>query len=167
MDAKIVGNATICFIVFGSIAFFFQKLHNAPDIVSFLKPPVEQSSAVTQLAENLVLEDYDVKFGQAGNKVDASFSVRNDSDIEVKNISIFCTFHDSSGKQWGDSRWAFFKTIPPGESQQVSVADKRYISHKALSHKSRCEIVDLVAGPAGEAMQATKSGKNDSEDGNH
>lgn len=167
MDAKIIGNATICIIIFCSIAFFLQKLHNAPDIVTFLKPPVEQSPAVIHLAEKLILEDYDVKFGQVGNKVDASFSLRNDSEVEVKNISIFCTFHDSSGKQWGDSRWAFFKTIPQGESQHISVPDKRYISHRALSQKSRCEIVDLVAEPTGEVMHAAKSEKHDSEEKTH
>ncbi len=167
MNAKVVGNATICFIIFCSIAFFFQKLHDAPDVVSFLKPQVEISPAVLHLADKVVIEDYDIKFGQVENKVDASFSLRNNSDIEVKNISIFCTFHDSLGKQWGDSRWAFFKAIPPGKSLQVSVTDKRYISHKALSQESRCAIVDLVAESSGEVTHATKSEKHDSEETTH
>lgn len=167
MNVKIIGNATICFIIFCSIVFFLQKLHNARDIVTFLKPPVEQSPKVVHLADKVFLEKYDIKFGQVANRVDASFSLRNDSDVEVKNISIFCTFHDNLGKQWGDSRWGFFKTIPPGESQQVSVPDKRYVSHKALSHKSRCEIVDLVADPISKATHAAKSEKHDSEETTH
>lgn len=167
MNVKVIGNAMICFLVFCSVALFMQKFHNAPDVVTFLKPPVEQSPTVLHMADKVILEGFDVKFGQVENRVDASFTLRNDSDVEVKNISVYCSFHDSSEKQWGDSRWAFFDTIPSGESLQVSTTDKRFVSHKALSHKSKCKIVDLAAEQTGGASHEMKSEKHDSEEANH
>ncbi len=148
MNAKILGNVGICLVIFGVFAFFIDKVVSAPDVVTLLKPPVEQSPEVKYLGEKLSLEKYNVLFGQVGNKVDASFTVRNDSDSVVKNFTIYCTLHDEAGKQWGDSSWKVFGSLPAKASEEYPFSDRRYISHHAISRESRCEIVDagLAAG---------------------
>lgn len=142
MNAKILGNVGICLVILGSCAVFLQKVVSAPDVVTLFKPPVEQSPEVKYLGKKLSLEKYDVLFGQVGNKVDASFTVQNDSDLTIKNFTTHCTLHDDAGKQWSESSWKVFASLAANEHAEYTFSDRRYISHNAISHKSRCEIID-------------------------
>lgn len=144
MNYKILGNVGLCIILVCVGLFFTQKIFYAPDVVTLLKPPIQQSAEVNYLGKELVIEDYQVTFGQVGHKVDASFTIHNKSDLDVKNMTVLCTMYDEQGKQWSDSRWKIFDSLEAGQKEQFLFSDKRFISHRAVSHRSVCTIIDLV-----------------------
>ena len=165
MDRKIIGNITICLLFFGAGLVFLQKLYEAENVVTLLKPPVTPTDAAVYMADSLVLEDYELLFGQVGHKVDAAFVLYNKSDMDVRNITIYCTLHDVDGKQWSDSTWRIYSRIPPNGTGKYTFSDKRYISHKALSHKSYCQIIDLV--PADQKILLSSVDKESTHSSDH
>lgn len=167
MNVKTLGNIGICLVVFGAFTVFVQKVVSAPDVVTLLKPPVEQSAEVKYLGDKLSLEKYDVLFGQVGNKVDAVFSVRNDSDITVKNFTIHCSLQDESGRQWSESSWKIFDSLPAHQAGEYTFSDKRYVSHNAISHKSKCEIIDAGLVDSKVVAASTKQHHGPAESGHH
>ncbi len=167
MNAKILGNVGICLVILGAFTVFVQKVVSAPDVVTLLKPPVEQSPEVKYLGEKLSLEKYDVLFGQVGNKVDASFTVHNDSDVTVRNFTIYCTLHDDAGIQWSESSWKVFASLPAKQSAPYTFSDRRYISHNAISQKSRCEIIDAGLADGNVVIASAEEQHHGTAEGGH
>lgn len=143
MNYKILGNVGLCIILFCAVALFAQKILDAPDVETLLKPPVKPAAEVQHLGEDILIKDYSVTFGQIGHKVDAAFTIQNRSELDVKNITVYCTMHDDDGKQWSHGRWKIFTTLPAQNDDVFTFTDKRFISHKAVSHKSVCQVIDL------------------------
>lgn len=144
MNRKTFANFAICFLVFCCFAFFLQQFQKASDVEAFVHPAVTAKEHVQELAHLVVLQEAAVQFGQVNNRVDAHFTVTNNSPADIRNLILYCRMFDDDGQQWSYGTWQFFSTVPAGHTVSMEKVDKRYVSHRAISRETRCEITDYA-----------------------
>jgi len=142
MSAKFWGNIALCIVVFVLITIAVMKISaSTSGVAGILLPDVSVSDSVADSLQSIALTRSSIKVQETGNIVDASFTIENKSRHDIKNISIFCTLFDVTGKEQGRDKWIVFDIVRAQKRGVFTFSDKMFISNSIV--RSDCRIVDL------------------------
>lgn len=104
----------------------------------FISDP-EPSPDAASLVPEVRLLQYSLVEGDS-RQVKAEFYIRNQSERDVKNVTVLCEFFDDKGKYLDRQKWLLYHTFPKkSEEKFISVTD-RYIN---VSGPVECMVADL------------------------
>lgn len=142
MNGKFWGNISLSVVIFALVTLAVSKFSTSTSgITGVLLPDVSVSDSANDFLPSIALVRSSITIRKTGNMVDASFSIENKSEHDIKNISILCTLYDVTGKEQGRDKWIVFDTVKARDRGVFTFSDKMFISHSIV--RSDCKIVDL------------------------
>lgn len=141
MNGKFWGNIGLGAVLVCLLAFAVSKISASSGVEGILLPEIRVSDSTAELLHSVKLVRSTVTLPQSGHTVESSFTVENQGEDDVKNISILCTHFDKKGKEQGRDKWIIFDKVTAHGSWDNSFTDKRFISSSAV--RSECQIVDI------------------------
>ena len=114
------------------------------------------SSVAKSMHSDVFLTKYTI-VKEPNHKVKAVFYVRNNSQQDVKNLSVLCEFYGQNGSFLDRKRWFLGAQFPAGKETSMAPPQERYVN---LGTTINCSIDDLqiAKAPAFTLHRATGGG---------
>lgn len=144
---KQAANVALCLVIFLLVGYGIKRVAEAPDIVGLLEHSVVPGPRVETIGRQVDLVDYRFDLHQAGNRVQAAFTLANRGDLQVRDLVIACELYDRFGEKRGVDRWVIYDTLAARSEGHYVLEEQRYVSHLVDSEAVTCRIVD-VHGPS-------------------
>jgi hypothetical protein len=141
MESTFWGKVGISAVILGLGMFAAHTFNTTPDIAKLLLPPVQPSATAQKLLNDVSLLHSEVAVQEKGHLAQATFAINNNSNQDIKNVTILCTLLDSKGKEQGRDKWVAYDTIKAHTHGMFSHTSKMFISNKASA--TQCQIVDV------------------------
>jgi len=142
MNGKFWGNIALCVVIFALVVVAVSKISaSTSGAAGVLLPDVSVSDSVKDSLQSIALTRSSITIQEAGNMVDASFTIENKSRHDIKNISILCILFDVTGKEQGRDKWIVFDTVKAQKQGVFTFSEKMFVSNSTV--RSDCKIVDL------------------------
>lgn len=140
MGSRFWANVALC-VVLGILAVLgLTRLSSALTPKGLLATEPEPSPEVAALMRKVRLVDYRLS-ERPGHMVRAAFYVQNESDRDIKNISILCEFFDRNGRYVDRKLWLLADTVPAGKSDRHTMEQRRFVNTRA--NGLRCRLADF------------------------
>ena len=142
MNGKFWGNVALSAVLLSLVAFAVTKYSaSSSGIAGVLLPEIKASASAEELLHSVSLVRSSVKIQKGTHMVDASFSIENKGDQDVKNISILCTLFDGSDREQGRDKWVVFDTVKSHGQGMFNFSDEKFVSDSVS--RFECQIVDM------------------------
>ncbi|HIP83698.1 MAG TPA: hypothetical protein EYH19_09085 [Desulfocapsa sulfexigens] len=166
MNGKFWGNIGLSAVVVCLVAFGVSKINaSSTGIAGVLLPEIRVSKSAEELLHSVALVHSAVEVPKKGHMVDASFSIENKGEHDIKNVAILCTLFDAAGNEQGRDKWVIFDRVKSQETGVFTFVNKMFISNSIV--RSDCKIVDMQIARAPKVKAhhgaAAGHGKTDSE----
>jgi hypothetical protein len=89
----------------------------------------------------LIKVEPDLVRGHRSNFVEGTFSIRNGTDTDIKDVKITCYFIAPSGTALGDASATVYQVIPSGRARKSPSVSLGYANPQTARYK--CDVVDF------------------------
>lgn len=89
------------------------------------------------------LLDFSWSTGGFGSVMEASFTIENGNDFEVKDIEVICTMMGNSGTEIGTARHTIYDIVGPRKKKAFKDVNMGFINSQSSSSKCRISKVSI------------------------
>lgn len=133
--------AVICFTIVGVNST--RKSATADSGQAGAVTPATPTKTAHDLAwENTKITKWHLRKDDLGITVKGDFTVRNDGDIAIKDLDIYCQSYASSGTAIDSNKRTIYEIVPAHSTKMFRNFDMGFIHSQA--HSNKCLITDLV-----------------------
>ncbi len=140
MRKNFLTNLLFCVVLGGLVIPFGGHLTHALGRRGLFAAPARPSPEAARLLPRVHLVNYSLE-EKPGHLINATFYVRNDSPLGIKNLTVDCEFYDRQRQYVDHKLWLLVGVIPAGKSMMHASHYKRFINSTA--QETLCRLVDL------------------------
>lgn len=93
--------------------------------------------------QRVVFKKIEWKDGGFGNVLIANFTIRNNNDFEIKDVTITCEHHAKSGTSLGFSTKTIYDVFSPKKEKTIKLFNMGFMNSQ--TEKTSCDIVDIAS----------------------
>ncbi len=132
-------NMIFCLVLAVFAIFAVTRIGSALTPKGLLAGEPRPSAEAAPLLKEVGITQYRIIMDR-GHRVAAHFYIRNNSPVDVKNVSILCDFYDQSGNFMDREKWILSQTFPAGEEKKSSSVLESFVN---MNGASDCRVTDL------------------------
>lgn len=139
MNKEYWANLLLCCFLGGCLIFTVTKFGSAVTSKGLLVEEYQPSKEAVSFLKDvkLIQPDFEKK---TSRQVNAIFSIQNNSDQDLKNITVLCDFFDEETKHNNREKWILHKTFLAGTEERVTTVSERYLD---INAPVECRVADL------------------------
>ena len=147
MSRQFWANLAICLLLGSLVVFALVNMGTALTPKGLLVSDPRPSAEAAPLLPHVRLTGYSYGL-RPGRRIEANFTIRNNSPSDVKNIRVLCEFMDEGQKKMVDRKWWMLpETVPAGREVRIASVTEQFVNTMAGIPDCRVADFQLVKEP--------------------